>query len=162
MGCKEIRTPNQIVRTRMAHVGETDKLETVGGANQMSEPRVIVAGWCTVDPKKRDEAVESFKALVLRGRRAPGCLDLSITADLVDASRVNIFELWQSEEDLKEWRAVAKHPKRITPLLRMEVQKHVIDRSGPPFASSKRRRSPIKANVRPSDLKTSPTRSARQ
>ena len=128
----------------------------------MSELKVIVAGWCTVDPRKRDEAVESFKALVLRGRRAPGCLDLSITADLVDAGRVNIFELWQSEEDLRAWRAVAKHPKRITPLLRMEVQKHVIDRSGPPFAPSKRRRVLIKTSGEPSELKTSSTRSARR
>jgi quinol monooxygenase YgiN len=104
----------------------------------MSEPKVIVAGWCTVDPKKRDEAVESFKALVLRARRAPGCLDLSITADPVDPNRVNIFELWQSEGDLKAWRAVAKHPKRVTPLLRAEVQKHVIERSGPPFEPNKR------------------------
>ena len=114
----------------------------------MSEPKVIVAGWCTVDPKKRDEAVESFKALVLRARRAPGCLDLSITADPVDANRVNIFELWQSEADLKAWRAVAKHPKRITPLLRAEVQKHIIEHSGPPFAPSKRAARPSKRSHR--------------
>jgi quinol monooxygenase YgiN len=113
----------------------------------MNEPKVIVAGWCTVDPKKRDEAVESFKHLVLRARRAPGCLDLSITADPVDSNRVNIFELWQSEGDLKAWRAVAKHPKKITPLLRMEIQKHVIERSGPPFAPTKRRRALIKTSA---------------
>jgi quinol monooxygenase YgiN len=106
----------------------------------MSEPKVIVAGWCIVDAKRRDEAVESFKALVLRARRAPGCLDLSITADPVDSNRVNIFELWQSERNLKAWRAVAKHPKKITPLLRMEVQKHIIESSGPPFAPSNRTR----------------------
>ena len=128
----------------------------------MSEPKVIVAGWCTVDPKKRDEAVESFKALVLRARRAPGCLDLSITADPVDANRVNIFELWQSEADLKAWRAVAKHPKKVTPLLRAEVQKHIIEHSGPPFGPSKRRRALVKTSVRPSELTTSPTRSARR
>jgi hypothetical protein len=33
----------------------------------MSEPKVIIAGWCTVDPKRGDEAVESFKDVVLQG-----------------------------------------------------------------------------------------------
>jgi hypothetical protein len=28
MRCKEIRTPNQVVRTRLAHVGETKSMET--------------------------------------------------------------------------------------------------------------------------------------
>jgi quinol monooxygenase YgiN len=94
--------------------------------------QVIVAGWCAVDPKKRDEVVESLKALVLRARRAPGCLDFAMTADPVDPKRLNLFELWRSEEDLRAWRAVAGHPKRITPLLRVAVRKHIIERSGPP------------------------------
>ena len=38
----------------------------------MSECKVIVAGWSTVDPEKRDAVVDSFKDLVLRARSAPG------------------------------------------------------------------------------------------
>jgi uncharacterized protein (TIGR03118 family) len=52
----------------------------------MSEQKVIVAGWYTVDPKRRDEVVENFKDLVLRARSAPGCLDFAITADPVDSN----------------------------------------------------------------------------
>lgn len=99
----------------------------------MGEQKVIVAGWCTVDPTRRDEVVENFKDLVLRARSAPGCLDVAITADPVDSSRINIFEFWQSEKDLNSWRAVSNLPQEITPMLRMEVQKHVIQQSGPPF-----------------------------
>ena len=99
----------------------------------MNEPRVIVAGWHTVDPEKRDAVVESFKDLVTRARSAPGCLDVSITADSVDAGRINIFELWRSEQDLSSWRAACKPPKSIAPMLLIEVQKHVIQKSGPPF-----------------------------
>ena len=98
----------------------------------MIEQRVIVAG-CTVEPKKRDEVVKNFEDLVLRARSAPGCLDFGITADPVDSNRINNFEFWQSEKDLNSWRAVANPPKEITPMLRMEVQKHVIKQSGPPF-----------------------------
>jgi quinol monooxygenase YgiN len=101
----------------------------------MSERKVIVAGWYTVDPEKRDAVVESFKDLMLRARRAPGSLDLAITTDPIDPSRINIFEFWQSEKALKAWRAVSKPPKRIARMVRVEVQKHVIQRSGPPFGS---------------------------
>ena len=99
----------------------------------MSEQRVIVAGWYTVDPERRDEVVERFKDLMLRARSAPGCLDLTITADPLESNRINLFEFWQSEKALKQWRAVSRPPKRMAPILRMEVQKHIIQRSGPPF-----------------------------
>jgi hypothetical protein len=78
-------------------------------------------------------AGKNFKDLVLRARSAPGCLDFAITADPVDSNRINNFEFWQSEKDLNSWRAFSNPPKEITPMLRMEVQKHVIQQSGPPF-----------------------------
>jgi len=99
----------------------------------VNERKVIVAGWFLVDPEKRDEVVESYNGLVLRARSARGCLDLAISADPVDPSRINNFEIWQSEEDLDSWRAVANPPKRITPILGGEMEKHGIHRSGPPF-----------------------------
>lgn len=99
----------------------------------MSEQKVIVAGWFTVEPEKRDAVVDSFKDLVRRARSAPGCLDLAITPDAVEPGRINNFEFWESEDSLDAWRAVANPPELITPMLQVEVQKHVIQRSGPPF-----------------------------
>ncbi|HEU4779362.1 MAG TPA: antibiotic biosynthesis monooxygenase family protein [Steroidobacteraceae bacterium] len=99
----------------------------------MSKRKVIVAGWYTVDPGKRDEVVESCKDMVIRARNAPGCLDFAITADPVNSDRINMFEFWQSEKHLNSWRTVSKGPKKTAPMLKMEVQKHVIHQSGPPF-----------------------------
>jgi quinol monooxygenase YgiN len=99
----------------------------------MNERKVFVAGWFLVDPEKRDEVVESYNDLVLRARSAPGCLDIAISADPVDPSRINNFEFWQSEKDLDSWRAAANPPKKITPILGGEMEKHVIHSSGPPF-----------------------------
>ena len=62
----------------------------------MSEQKVIVAGWYTVDPKRRDEVVENFKDFASCSKR-PECLDFAITADPVDSNRINNFEFWQSE-----------------------------------------------------------------
>ncbi len=111
----------------------TSRQRSSGGAGPPGAPKVIIAGWCTVDPKLRDEAVEHFQDMVVRARRAPGCLDFAMTADSVDPNRVNLLELWQSEEALKAWRAVCGRPKKHTPLLEVKVQKHVIERSGKPF-----------------------------
>ncbi|SDK27011.1 putative quinol monooxygenase [Sediminibacillus albus] len=99
----------------------------------MNAHKVIIAGWFTVDPSKRDEVVKAHEDLVKRARQTPGCLDLAITADPVDPARINNFEFWQSEEDLQSFRAVANPPKQITPMLRVEMLKHEIDKSGPPF-----------------------------
>ena len=99
----------------------------------MSKQKVIVAGWYTVDPKRRDGVVETFKDMVLRARNAPGCLDFAITADPVDKARINMFEFWRSEKDLKSWRAASNPPKKMTPMLRTNVKKHIIQQSGPPF-----------------------------
>lgn len=65
----------------------------------MTTENVIIAGWFTVDPAKRDEVVDSF----------------------------------ETESHLNSWRKISNPPKEITPMLKVKVEKHVIDRSGPPF-----------------------------
>ena len=106
----------------------------------MSTQKVIVAGWYAVDPSKRDEVVEKFKDMVLRARSAQGCLDMAITADPVDSNRINMFEFWRSEKDLNSWRVVSKAPKMIARMLRVEVQKHTIQKSGAPFEKRRPKR----------------------
>ena len=45
--------------------------------------------------------------VVERARRAPGCLDCAITADLIDPGRVNLFERWESQAALETGRGNA-------------------------------------------------------
>jgi len=71
---------------------------------------LIIAGHVTMDPDQRDEYVATFADMVERSRAAPGCLDVAITADSVEAGRVNVFERWASKEDVEAWRAVADAP----------------------------------------------------
>jgi heme-degrading monooxygenase HmoA len=39
-----------------------------------------------------------------RPGRYPGCLDLSVTADLLDETRVNDFERWESRAQVEAFR----------------------------------------------------------
>jgi quinol monooxygenase YgiN len=42
--------------------------------------------------------------VVEQARRAPGCLDYTITADLVDPGRIDIFERWESQGAVETFR----------------------------------------------------------
>ncbi|WP_026929951.1 putative quinol monooxygenase [Glycomyces tenuis] len=100
--------------------------------------RVIVAGPVYVDPAERDRFVEGHRALVEGARKAPGCLDMSISPDPVEAGRVNVFECWESKEALEAWRARAPRPSTEAAIGEDRVSKHDIARSGPPFDCASR------------------------
>lgn len=97
-------------------------------------PVVIIAGHVEVDAVDRDRFVSAHQDLVRRARQAPGCLDLAITADGVDSSRVNNFECWESIEHLDAWRAVADPPDAGIPLRGDHVMMYVTSEVRPPFS----------------------------
>lgn len=65
---------------------------------------VIVAGHVVVDPQERDDYLSGCHDVVCQARRAAGCLDFALSADLVDPGRVNIFERWESQAAVEAFR----------------------------------------------------------
>jgi quinol monooxygenase YgiN len=65
---------------------------------------VIVAGQIFVDPDRREGYLADCVIVVEQARRAPGCLDFSITADLLDPGRINVFERWETQEAVNAFR----------------------------------------------------------
>ena len=61
---------------------------------------LIIAGHAEVDPDDRDEAVAVMRDPVTRACEAPGCLDVAITADSVDPTRIDNSERWESQQAL--------------------------------------------------------------
>lgn len=94
---------------------------------------VIISGRVYIDEDKRDEYVAQFSDLMARARNHPGCLDLVIAADPLEADRINNYEAWESEEALEKWRKAADAPNLSFDEERSEVQKHQVSGSGPPF-----------------------------
>ncbi|QND54551.1 antibiotic biosynthesis monooxygenase (plasmid) [Phyllobacterium sp. 628] len=94
---------------------------------------LIIAGHFKVPPTRRQAFVDAHADLVERARAYPGCLDLSISEDPFDQSRVNMVELWESEAVLNAWRKISNPPKTGIELQDEHVQKHLISHSGPPF-----------------------------
>jgi quinol monooxygenase YgiN len=65
---------------------------------------VIVAGFLVVDPLQRDSYLKDCGAVVQQARLTPGCLDFTISADLIEPDRIDIFERWESRVALDEFR----------------------------------------------------------
>lgn len=64
----------------------------------------IVAGYLRLRPGSRDEFIRMSEPAIGQARRDPECLDFSVSPDPLDADRVNIFELWSSQEELHRFR----------------------------------------------------------
>ncbi|OHV03087.1 putative quinol monooxygenase [Mycobacterium talmoniae] len=65
---------------------------------------VIVAGHLIVKPQQRESYLNGCVYVVQRARQAPGCLDFSVSADLIDPGRVNVFERWESQAAVNAFR----------------------------------------------------------
>jgi quinol monooxygenase YgiN len=65
---------------------------------------LIISGELRVDPADRDGYVADCAVVVEAARRSPGCLDFAITADSVEPDRIDVYERWESDEELLAFR----------------------------------------------------------
>jgi quinol monooxygenase YgiN len=94
---------------------------------------LIIAGYELMAEADRDAYVEAHGDLVARARKAPGCLDVAISADPLDPRRVNTYERWESRALLDEWRAVANAPDTGITVDHVEVSLYDASNERPPF-----------------------------
>ena len=87
---------------------------------------VIVAGHITVDPEQRESHLAGCMNVVEKARRADGCLDFAITADLIDPGRVNICERWESQAAVDTFRRSAPRNKQAAAMLSASVAEYDI------------------------------------
>lgn len=87
---------------------------------------LIIAGRLHVDPAERDRYVADCIPIVEGARTAPGCLDFAITADTVEPGRVNVYERWESDTLLEEFRGSGPSAGQKAELLDAQVFKHRI------------------------------------
>src|ERR671915_997260 len=92
--------------------------------SERSAPMVIVAGHITVDPEQRESYLAGCMSVVEKARRAEGCVDFAITADLLDPGRVNLFERWESQEAVKTFRRRGPRSKQRAAMLSVSVAEY--------------------------------------
>ena len=62
---------------------------------------IIIAGTFSIDPTKREKALEIAQGLCTASEAEPGCISYSIYADPHDPAQFFIFEEWQDEAALE-------------------------------------------------------------
>ncbi|GAA4850265.1 antibiotic biosynthesis monooxygenase [Actinomycetospora corticicola] len=87
---------------------------------------VIVAGHLLVAPEQRDEYLAGCVMVVEQARAAPGCLDFSLSADLLDAGRINILERWASQADVESFRGDGTGDEQAAQILGASVAEYEV------------------------------------
>jgi len=87
---------------------------------------LIIAGHLQVEPIERDGYLAECVAVVEAARAGPGCLDFSLTADLIEPGRISVFERWESEEDLMAFRGSGPDAGQQARILKAEVSRYRI------------------------------------
>jgi quinol monooxygenase YgiN len=87
---------------------------------------IIVAGALTVDPVGRDAYLEGCASVIAAAREAQGCLDFALGPDPIEPSRINVYERWDSEEDLHRFRGSGPDEGQLAALLDVEVDEYLV------------------------------------
>jgi quinol monooxygenase YgiN len=87
---------------------------------------VIVTGWLRVAEGDRDRYLETCRAVVEQARATPGCIDFSISADLVDHERINIVEQWETLAAVEAFRGEGTSDDQQELIIDALVEQHEI------------------------------------
>jgi len=85
---------------------------------------VIVAGHFVVDPSQRESYLASCVPVVEQARQATGCLGFAISADLLDAGRIDIFERWESQAAVEAFRRSGPSDEQSAAMLAASVEEY--------------------------------------
>ncbi len=92
---------------------------------------IVVAGWIEVDPAERSAYLDGCVMVVDQARNAPGCLDFTIGADLLDDARINVYERWASADELMAFRQSGPDDGQQSAIKNASVRRYEISAEGP-------------------------------
>ena len=93
---------------------------------------IIVSGRLHVDPEVRTAYLDGCRAVLEQARSAPGCLDFALSADPLEPGRVNVYERWDSDEDLARFRGSGPSDEQSAQIRDASVAKYRISAVEPP------------------------------
>lgn len=87
---------------------------------------IVVAGALYVAASGRAAYLDGCRAVVEQARAAEGCLDFALSADLVDARRINVFERWTTREALDAFRGSGPSDEQNDAIQDADVREYVV------------------------------------
>jgi quinol monooxygenase YgiN len=92
---------------------------------------LIVSGRLYVTPGQREAFLAISHTSMIEARRAPGCRDFVVAADPIEPDRVNVYEEWDSADQLEAFRGDGPGASLAGLIERVAVRRHVVASSGP-------------------------------
>jgi quinol monooxygenase YgiN len=87
---------------------------------------IVVAGHLQVAPQHRTDYLESCHEVVALARATPGCLDFALSADLLEPGRINIFERWETVEDVEAFRGAGPEGPDAAAIISADVEQYEV------------------------------------
>ncbi|RBQ18587.1 antibiotic biosynthesis monooxygenase [Spongiactinospora rosea] len=87
---------------------------------------IIISGRLYVAADARDAYLAGCAEIVEQARAAPGCHDFSLSADLVEPGRINVYERWESDTDVERFRGAGQNEDQTVQIQAAEVRKYRI------------------------------------
>ncbi|MEP1126635.1 MAG: antibiotic biosynthesis monooxygenase [Ilumatobacter sp.] len=87
---------------------------------------IIVSGFLRVDPDERASYLEGCRQVVRAARASDGCIDFHISADPIEADRINIFEQWEYTEAVETFRGSGPSDDQQSAILDAKVMQHEV------------------------------------
>ena len=87
---------------------------------------IIVSGRIHVRPGTRQDFLTRSAAAMALARRSSGCLDFVVAADPLDSDRVNVYEEWESEAALLQFREDGPDEDLSSCIVRAQVARHAV------------------------------------
>ncbi|SHN14064.1 putative quinol monooxygenase [Cryptosporangium aurantiacum] len=87
---------------------------------------IIIAGALYLDASDRDRYLAGVFDVARLARQAVGCLDFVQSPDPLDPTRINVYERWESDDDLHRFRSSGGPVPEAPPLRSADVHKYRI------------------------------------
>ena len=87
---------------------------------------IIVAGSLYVDASARDNYLAGCMDVITAARSAAGCIDFHLSADPVEADRINVFEQWESVEAVEAFRGSGPSEDQAATIRRADVNQYEV------------------------------------
>ncbi|MEO6703012.1 MAG: antibiotic biosynthesis monooxygenase family protein [Jatrophihabitantaceae bacterium] len=84
---------------------------------------IIIAGTLRVAPVERDQYLAVVGEATRLARQAPGCLDFAQSPDPLESDRINIYERWESDEQLAAFRSLPGDGRSAPAILDADVRR---------------------------------------
>lgn len=92
---------------------------------------MMISGRIYVRAGTREQFLSSSTKAILQARKSPGWGDFVVAADPIEPDRVNVYEEWDSEEQLMAFRSSGPDDSLSSVVEQADVFRHQISSSGP-------------------------------